>query len=120
MTEFVFTGIIQAVCRHFGIVCDQLDQKTSLEQIGQHDSKLVSLLAACQQAQSTARFLLSDYELRHKMPDIWQAHCIQSQADSERAQADLVNYCLENEIAAQEILQFEKEHHSTLRKPNEI
>ncbi len=105
MSEIVFSEIVQAVCRHFGIVCDYAKQKICIEQIGLRDSNLVYLLTDWQQAQSTARFLLSDFELCHKMPDIWKAHCEQSQATLDAARAKLVSYCLENKIATREIMQ---------------
>lgn len=71
--------IISAIARHFYIE----DVPSSgffqfVQSINEKDVELGRLLSAYKQAQEAYEFLNKDYELRHKMPDIWKMHCSNS------------------------------------------
>jgi hypothetical protein len=68
--------IISAIARHFCIEDVYTTGFTHLIQsINEKDAELAQLLSASKQAQEAYDFLNKDYELRHKMPDIWKMHC---------------------------------------------
>lgn len=68
--------IFSAIAKHFYIE----DVPSSgffqfVQSINAKDAELAQLLSASKQAQEAYEFLNKDYELRHKMPDIWKMHC---------------------------------------------
>lgn len=76
MTDF--DQVLTIVCSHFGIPYQGIGHSEPLDEIRYQHPGLAEKLLAYKNASETCSFITSDYELRHKMKDVWEQMCRQA------------------------------------------
>lgn len=85
--------ILKQLYVHFAISDKGEQNKYSIEQISTIDSRLGELLQIVKACGDTYNFIYSDFEMRHKIKDIWEYQCKLSKNSLENALNDVKNYC---------------------------
>lgn len=90
----MINNIFESLATQIGIEVQHLERKTILEKIKHQDADLASQLEDLSKNYDTLQFIRGDYELRHKLKDIYDFQIKNSQLAVDRTMEKLTSYCL--------------------------
>lgn len=94
----MFQNIVELLFKHIWPETVQSETKVkfdeaSMEKLSAYDATLSKLLLETKLAYDTHSFISGDFELRHKMKDIWELQSARTRNDYEQKKEQLLNYC---------------------------
>ncbi len=86
--------IFESLATQMGIEVQNLERKTILEKLQHQDADLASQLTELSKNYDTLLFIRGDFELRHKLKDIYDFQIKNSQWAVDKSMEKLTSYCL--------------------------
>ena len=90
-----YSDALKAVCEHFSLNQSSTNPRQQIDKISGLDERLAELLSAIKNAEEVYNFVYSDYEMRHKIKEVWEQNCAQLKGLVDKSQLELQKYCLQ-------------------------
>ncbi len=90
--------ILQSLLEQLLLPSNEIGTAQGIALINDQDSELGSLLNSLFQADEAHKFIRNDYELRHKLKDIWTLQTNRTRAEAEQCLHLLTDYCNKNDL----------------------
>ncbi len=89
-----FSDALKAVCEHFSLNQSSTNPRQQIDEISVLDKRLAELLSAFKNAEEVYNFVYSDYEMRHKIKEVWEQNCAHLKGLVDKSQLEMQKYCL--------------------------
>lgn len=88
-----YSDALKVVYEHLSLNQSSTNTRQVLDEITGLDERLGYLLIAYKNAEEVYHFVCSDYEMRHKIKEVWEQNCAQLKSQVDKSQSELKKYC---------------------------
>lgn len=103
----MFKKILQSLLEQLLLPSSEIGTAQGIALISDQDPELGKLLNSLLQAEEAHNFIRNDYELRHKLKDIWTLQTSRTRADVDQFLQLLTDYCNKNDLKLPETERFQ-------------